>query len=271
MTFDQLEMLDAIVNKGSFKAAAEALHKSQPSLSVGIRKIEEEFGITLFDRSDYRPGLTDQGKVFYKWARESLDSFRNLETVAKEMGIQDREPALTVIVDPLVAFEAIQPVFETCMGPLNPTELTLRSEILSKGMQLLLDREADFAIGMQLKPHDDIESVFFRRVEMIPVAAKKIAKDYKTYPQVIVTSPDSHGELSKGPRCYVTDHSLKCQLIHSGYGWGRLAAHEIETFRNLVRVQDPVVKPLKIDLYFMRNKKMAMGPQAKNIWKSFVK
>lgn len=267
MTYDQLAMLDAIVEKGSFKAASEALHKSQPSLSVGIKKIEEEYGITLFDRSDYRPQLTDQGRVFYKWARESLEAFRNLQTIAQEMGTQQREPKITVVIDPLVEYEEIHPVFETCMGKTNPTELTLRSEILGKGVQLLLDGEADFAISPNLKPNDQIETVFFKKVEMIPVAHKKIAKDYKSYPQVVVIAPESHGELTKGPRCYVTDHSMKCKLILSGYGWGRLAAHEIEGYKTLVKIQDPVVKAFKLDLYFMRNRKRPMGPLSKLIWK----
>lgn len=270
MTYDQLEMLDAIVEKGSFKAASEALHKSQPSLSVGIKKIEEEYGISLFDRSDYRPRLTDQGQVFYKWARESLDSFRNLQTIAQEMGTQDREPKITIVIDPLVEYEEIHPVFETCMGKTNPTELTLRSEILGKGMQLLLEGEADFAISPIMKAHDQIESVFFKKVEMIPVAMKKIAKDYKSYPQVVVIAPDSQGELTKGPRCYVTDHAMKCRLILSGYGWGRLAAHEIEGLKNLVRIQDSVVKPFKMDLFFMRNRKRPMGPLSKMIWKKIT-
>ncbi len=271
MTYDQIEMLAAIVDKGSFKAASEALHKSQPSLSVGIKKIEEEFGITIFDRSDYRPRLTDQGKVFYKWAQESLESFRNLETIAREMGNHDREPKITLAIDPLIEFEEIRPVFETCMGPRNPTELTLRSEILGKGMQLLLDGEVDFALAPQMKTNDQIEAFFFKKVEMIPVAAKTIAKNYRSYPQVVVIAPESQGELTKGPRCYVTDHAMKMKLILSGYGWGRLAAHEIEGEKKLVKIQDPVVKPFKLDLYFMRNKNRPMGPQAKIIWKNLKK
>lgn len=47
MTIDQLETLEMIVEKGSFKAAAEALHKTQPSLSVAIKKLEDEFDLKL--------------------------------------------------------------------------------------------------------------------------------------------------------------------------------------------------------------------------------
>jgi DNA-binding transcriptional LysR family regulator len=64
------------VESGSFKAAAAKLHKTQPALSVAIRKLEDEFQLSLFDRSEYRPKLTAQGRVFHEQARESLLAFR---------------------------------------------------------------------------------------------------------------------------------------------------------------------------------------------------
>ncbi|MBC7465978.1 MAG: LysR family transcriptional regulator [Bdellovibrio sp.] len=73
MTFDQLETLEMIVEKGSFKAAADHLHKTQPSLSVAIKKLEEEFDLKLFNRDQYRPKLTAEGIVFYNWAKQTLN------------------------------------------------------------------------------------------------------------------------------------------------------------------------------------------------------
>lgn len=270
MTYDQLEMLESIVELGSFKAASVALHKSQPSLSVGIKKLEEEFTINLFDRSEYHVKLTDQGKIFYRWAKESLESFRNLEVIGKEMGQKDLEPTLTVVLDPLVQYDDLQGVFQTCLGPKSPTELTLRSEILDKGMEMVLAQEADFAIGPILKEDSRIESLFFRQVELIPVALKSIAQDYKKFPQIVVRSPTTQGSISKGPKCYVSDHDMKYKLILGGYGWGRLAKHEI-TSKNLVKINDSVVKSFNMDLYVMRNKHKAMGPLGKLTWAQLKK
>ncbi len=273
MTFDQLEMLEAIIQKGSFKAASEALHKTQPSLSVGIKKLEDEFNLTLFDRSDYRVKLTDQGQVFYKWAKESLESFRSLGTIAKEMGNNSVEPKLVIVLDPLIVFDEIQPIFQACLGARSPTELTIRSEVLGQGMDLLIKGEADIAIGPRLKEDDCIESVFFQSIEMIPVCLKKIENEYKKYPQIVVTSPITHGTLSKGPKCFVSEHSMKLKLILSGYGWGRMAKHEIEAelkTRNLVRVNDSTVKPFFLDLYVMKNKHKPMGPIGKKLWQQLT-
>lgn len=269
MTFDQLEMLEAVIIHGNYRAASEYLHKSQPSLSVGIKNLEEEFGITLFDRSEYRSQLTDQGKVFYQWAKQCLESFRSLSVVGQEMGSKHVEPSINIILDPLVQFEFIQTIFENCLGPKSPTELKIRSEILGKGMELVVAKEAHFAIGTIHKSHPEIESFPFRKIEMVPVAVKKVADNYKNFPQIVITSPDSIGDLSKGPKCYVSDHSMKTKLIVGGFGWGRLAKHEIETefkSKKLVSIKDSQVRPFNFELSVMRNITVPMGPLAKKIW-----
>lgn len=269
MTFDQLEMLEAVILHGNYRAASEHLHKSQPSLSVGIKNLEEEFGISLFDRSEYRSQLTDQGKVFYQWARQCLESFRSLSVVGKEMGNKLTEPTINVVIDPLVEFENIQSVFETCLGPKSATELRIRSEILGKGMELVKSKEVTFAIGVVPKPHPEIESFPFKKIDLIPVATKKVAESYKNFPQIVVSSPDTMGELSKGPKCYVSDHGMKTKLIIGGFGWGRLAKHEIELeykSKKLVLIKDPLVRSIHVDLCVMRNMTVPLGPLSKSIW-----
>lgn len=269
MTFDQLEMLEAVIIHGNYRAASEYLHKSQPSLSVGIKNLEEEFGITIFDRSEYRSQLTDQGKVFYQWAKQCLESFRSLAVVGKEMGTKFVEPSINIVLDPLVQFESIKGVFENCLGPKTPTELKIRSEILGKGMELVINKEANFAIGIKTRSHPEIESYPFKKIDMIPVGVKKIADNYKSFPQIVIQSPDSVGELSKGPKCYVSDHSMKTKLILGGYGWGRLAKHEIENeykTKKLIVIKDTQVRAIHFDLFVMRNTNMPMGPLSKKIW-----
>lgn len=274
MTFDQLEMLEAVIIHGSYRAASEHLHKSQPSLSVGIKNLEEEFGITLFDRSEYRSQLTDQGKVFYQWAKQCLESFRSLSVIGKEMGKKLVEPAITIVLDPLVEFENIKTVFEECLGPKSATELRIRSEILGMGMELVKSKEATLAIGSVPKSHPEIETIPFKKIELIPVATKKVAENYKNFPQIVVLSPDSAGELSKGPKCYVSDHSMKSKLIVAGYGWGRLAKHEIESefkSKKLIAIKDPLVTSIHINLCLMRNITVPLGPLSKKIWNELKK
>lgn len=50
------------VSAGSFSAAARRLHKSQSTVSTAIANLEDDLGVTLFDRSARHPVLTEQGQ-----------------------------------------------------------------------------------------------------------------------------------------------------------------------------------------------------------------
>ncbi|MEK2646599.1 LysR family transcriptional regulator [Bdellovibrio sp. BCCA] len=289
MTIDQLETLEMIVEKGSFKAASEHLHKTQPSLSVAIKKLEEEFDLQLFNREEYRPKLTPEGLVFYNWAKQCLYSFRELKTVGTELGSKKVEPFLTIVLDPLVRFEVLTGIFQETVLSKHPTEMTFRSEIMTVGEELLLSGEADFSISTKSSDNDKIESVPFDRIEMIPVIAKTLAKKHpgltykslKTCPQVIVLSQgdkssllkDAKGFVADSKKCFVTDHSLKHKMIVNGFGWGRLARNEVETDLkkgHLVEIRDENIKPFTLDLHIMRIKHKPMGPMARAVWEQLL-
>lgn len=73
MEFMQLEMFVATVEEGSFKNAAQRVYRTQPSVSIAIRKLEQEIGAPLFVRShrhSYR--LTEKGRQLYDFAKRLL-------------------------------------------------------------------------------------------------------------------------------------------------------------------------------------------------------
>ena len=62
----------AVVREGNISAAAEALHVSQPALSRQMKDLEEELGVTLFQRGSRRITLTEEGMILRKRAEEML-------------------------------------------------------------------------------------------------------------------------------------------------------------------------------------------------------
>lgn len=78
----RLKCFVAVYEQGSVSAAATRLHMTQPPLSMLLRKLEDELGVTLFDRSGHRLVPTATGELFYLRAKSLLAS---LETMRREL------------------------------------------------------------------------------------------------------------------------------------------------------------------------------------------
>ena len=72
MTLTELKYVIAVAREHHFGRAAESCGVSQPSLSVAIRKLEEELGVKLFRRSKYCIKLTEEGLYLKRRAEEIL-------------------------------------------------------------------------------------------------------------------------------------------------------------------------------------------------------
>lgn len=67
-----MEYYLAVTREGNISAAAEALHVSQPALSRQIKDLEEELGVTLFERGSRRIRLTEEGMILKRRAEEMV-------------------------------------------------------------------------------------------------------------------------------------------------------------------------------------------------------
>lgn len=67
-----LEQLVAVQDCGTFSAASEKLHLTQPSLTRAMQKLEAAFGVTLFDRSKNRAVLNANGRLAAECAKHIL-------------------------------------------------------------------------------------------------------------------------------------------------------------------------------------------------------
>ena len=77
MDLYQIEYFLAIAKHGGFSIAAERLNVSQPSLSNGIKKLEKELGVLLFERGGRRALLTPVGQSFVKQAENIRQQYRS--------------------------------------------------------------------------------------------------------------------------------------------------------------------------------------------------
>lgn len=73
-----LEQLVAFEKAGTLTGAARELHITQPALSRSKKKLEEEFGVPLFDRSNSKLALNETGKTAARYAERVLEADREM-------------------------------------------------------------------------------------------------------------------------------------------------------------------------------------------------
>jgi DNA-binding transcriptional LysR family regulator len=108
MELRQIEYVVAVADTGSFTGAATSLYVTQPSLSLGIARLERELGVLLFDRVGRRVVLSPAGEAFLEPARRLLRDARTARAAAESvLGLQaghlDLVALPTLAVDPLAA------------------------------------------------------------------------------------------------------------------------------------------------------------------------
>ncbi|OWR29639.1 LysR family transcriptional regulator [Saccharibacillus sp. O23] len=80
LNFHQLHIFYTVSEKGSFSAAAAAMHMTQPAVTMQVQTLEEYFGTKLLNRSTKKIELTESGRMLLPFARRSIELMRETET-----------------------------------------------------------------------------------------------------------------------------------------------------------------------------------------------
>ena len=84
MTLTELRYIVAVAREKHFGKAASRCFVSQPTLSVAVKKLEDELGVTLFERHKHDVTVTPLGKNIIEQAERVLDQANNIKLMAKE-------------------------------------------------------------------------------------------------------------------------------------------------------------------------------------------
>jgi len=79
-----LEYIVALARERHFARAADACNVTQPTLSAGIKQLEESFGVLIVERRQRFVGLTPEGERVLAWAQRILADYRGLEQELSE-------------------------------------------------------------------------------------------------------------------------------------------------------------------------------------------
>jgi DNA-binding transcriptional LysR family regulator len=146
LSLEALEVLDAIARKGSFAAAAESLFRVPSAVTYTVRRLEEDLGVRLFDRSGHRAELTEAGAELLREGRQLLRAAGELESRVKRVAT-GVETELGIAVDDLFSITAIYPTLHKFYAQGFGTRLRLLREIHGGSWDALISGRADIVIG----------------------------------------------------------------------------------------------------------------------------
>ena len=256
LTLDQIRVFIAVSEAGSFSRAAKALNRAQSAVTHAIQRLEAETGTPVFDRSSYRPRLTDAGKALLVRAKRIAEEANGFRDQARSLA-RGLEPELSVALDPMFPMPIVVDALKAFSDrfPSVPPRVDVRS--LGAAAQLVIDGTC--AIGMLpfvISDLTPLKTFPMLTTELVPVVAPShplaavaglIAADaLHEHVQLVLsdtsdlTAGRDYGVLSS--RTWrLADLGAKKSMLLAGFGWGSMPAHLVaeELERGQLKRIDP--------------------------------
>ena len=236
LTLDQLRVLVAITETGSFSAAGRKLNRAQSAISQAIATLENVQGVALFDRSGFRPVPTEAGRVLVAQARAVLTGAARFEAMAAATrdGV---EPELAIAIDPLVPTDALVDSLHALRTEFPCLSVSFSTEGLGGAERRLRRGEAALALCILLPAvPEDVAALPLLGIDLVPVVAvdHPLARlgrpasraDLAEHVQLVLSDPSapdgpSYGVIGSRQWRFV-DLGRRLDFLLAGMGWCRM-------------------------------------------------
>jgi DNA-binding transcriptional LysR family regulator len=269
LTLDQIRIFLTVVDEGSFSKAGKKLNRAQSAVTYGIQKLEAQIDMPLFDRTAYRPTLTEAGHTLLLRARRIAEEANGFRDTARSLA-SGLEAELTIVLDSMFPMPPVVEALRAFTEKFPTVPPRVYVQPLGAASELLLDGAC--MIGLLPLLFSDIAAL--RRfplltIELIPVAAPghplaAIEGPIETevlnrHVQLVLTDRSTltagrdYGVLS-GRTWRLADLGAKQSMLLAGLGWGNMPSHLVE--EDIARGRLKVIQPVEFD---PRVARMVMG------------
>lgn len=280
MNIDQLIVFKEIAERGTLRAAAAAIKRTQPAVSASLKQLEAHLGFQLFNRDTYRPNLTAQGKTMLSATLDVLSSVDKWQEIADDLK-GGSEPSLTISIDSAVPLEIIIPRIQSITDAQSALRLELKFGVVTQGLDDLLNGVAQLAVAPMLVPHENIEHEPILKRKLIPVLHRRLttkefevsAAALRKIPNIVVGSGNPKSQigvpgLRGGKKIHVSNHAVKEQMIALGLGWGRVPEDTLTHNPDLVPISLHELPKVDVEISVAWKKDAPLGPTARKVRES---
>ena len=151
IALDQWRALIAVVDAGGYAQAAEALHKSQSSVTYAVQKIESVLGVRAFEIHGRKAALTPTGHMLYRRALALVNEAGDLERVARKLSAgweAEIGLAAEVLFPPVLLLDALARFGAEAPG----TRVEVIESVLGGTGEALLGGQAEIALTPHVPP-----------------------------------------------------------------------------------------------------------------------
>jgi DNA-binding transcriptional LysR family regulator len=284
ITLEQWAALRAVVDHGGFAPAAEALNKSQSSVSYAIRKLQEQLPQPVLTLNGRKAELTEAGETLLRRARGLLEEAHSIERLATNLAA-GWEPEVRLAVEAIFPPELLLTVLgrfaDRCAQADRQTRVQVLETVLSGTTEALLRAEADLVITGMVPPGFLGQPLM--RVEFIAVARHDHAlhrlgrelggEDLRVHRQLVVRDSGLKRKVDAGwlgaeQRWTVSHLSTSIQALKQGLGFAWVPREHIRA-----ELESGVLKPLplieggirRVELYLVFADRDSAGPATRSL------
>jgi DNA-binding transcriptional LysR family regulator len=290
LNLEHIKALDALVKTGSISEAAERLHKTQPAISMALKKLEQNAGFNLIDRSKYRLTLTEQGKTYYQKCKVIIEQLNILQSLSNSFQ-QGQEHKVVVAMEGIIDQQQILTKLQDIQTEFPDTELHFVGVHLLHGLSHITEKEADLAITPWLPTFSkagDFDSKLINQFSFTLCGHKSLFERFgvthanditedmlKQLPQItptqIALDLEDTQALKPIGRSLVKIDDVHCYLIalKSRLGWGPLphSAWSEDMASDFYRLSVfPDMSSWCGEVRIVKSKNRILGPVAQKIW-----
>ncbi len=239
ISLDQWRALAAVVDNGGYAGAAEALGKSQSTVSYAIQRLEALTGVKVFTLSGRRATLTAAGQVLYRRGRALVGEARDLEALAAGLS-RGWEAEIHIAVETVLPTGVLVAALEAFSSEGPTARVEVHEGVLSGTEDALLSRRVELAVTGRVPP--GFLGEFLMRVRFVAVSAPGhplqrlgralTLRDLQAERQVVVRDSGAYrrrdsGSLVAERRLTVSYMRTSIEAIKAGHGFAWLPQEKI--------------------------------------------
>lgn len=239
VSLEQWRVLQAVVEYGGYAQAADALHRSQSSISYTLGRLQSQLGIPLLEIQGRKAVLTEAGETLLRRSRQLLQEALSLEDLARHLE-QGWEAEIRLVVDAAFPTRLLLNALHEFAPRVRDTRVLVEEVVLSGAAEALEGGLADLVIGADLSGGylaDVLLEIEFVAVAHPEHPLHRLGRtlgvaDLEKETQVVVKdsgqrAPRDIGWLGAEHRWTVSSIDKAATTISSGLGYAWLPRHQI--------------------------------------------